>query len=100
LPYQNNKPQSNRPQIGRKNQRTKREKINQTVRTRVVYHGPAPRAAFLALARSSQSPLAGTEIIGPINAIAWAGSEESTLLYVLSHTAPHTNLHINKSTEA
>ena len=26
--------------------------------------------------------------------------EESTLLYVLSHTAPHTNLHINKSTEA
>ena len=26
--------------------------------------------------------------------------EESTLLYVLSHTTPHTNLHINKSTEA
>jgi hypothetical protein len=29
-----------------------------------------------------------------------AQSKESTLLYVLSHTAPHTNLHINKSTEA
>jgi hypothetical protein len=26
--------------------------------------------------------------------------EESTLLYVLSHTTPHTDLHINKSTEA
>jgi hypothetical protein len=27
-------------------------------------------------------------------------SLESTLLYVLSHTTPHTNRHINKSTEA
>jgi hypothetical protein len=27
-------------------------------------------------------------------------ARESTLLYVLSHTTPHTNLHINKSTEA
>jgi hypothetical protein len=26
--------------------------------------------------------------------------EESTLLYVLSHTTPHANLHISKSTEA
>jgi hypothetical protein len=26
--------------------------------------------------------------------------EESTLLYVLSHTTPHTNLRINKNTEA
>ena len=26
--------------------------------------------------------------------------EESTLLYVLSHTTPHTNLHINKTTDA
>jgi hypothetical protein len=26
--------------------------------------------------------------------------KESTLLYVPSHTTPHTNLHINKSTEA
>ena len=29
-----------------------------------------------------------------------APGEESTLLYVLSHPTPHTNLHINKSTEA
>jgi hypothetical protein len=70
------------------------------MRTRIIYYGPAPRAAFLALVRSSQSPLTSTEIIGPIDAIAWAGSEEGTLLYVLSHTAPHTNLHINKSREA
>jgi hypothetical protein len=26
--------------------------------------------------------------------------QESTLLYVLSHTTPHTNLHIDKNTEA
>jgi hypothetical protein len=26
--------------------------------------------------------------------------EGSTLLYVLSHTNPHTKLHVNKSTEA
>ena len=29
-----------------------------------------------------------------------APPEESTLLYVLSHTTAHTNLHITKSTEA
>ena len=31
---------------------------------------------------------------------ALEGAVESTLLYVLSHTTVHTNLHINKSREA
>ena len=34
------------------------------------------------------------------HALIWRLGEESTLLYALSHTTPHTNLHINKSTEA
>jgi hypothetical protein len=31
---------------------------------------------------------------------AWPRRAESNLLYVLSPTTPHTNIHINKSTEA
>jgi hypothetical protein len=43
---------------------------------------------------------AGVRARALLRLLVLAREEESTLLYVLSHTTPHTNLHINKSTKA